>query len=354
MNKNMKALRAYAPFDYRLDEVEVPAVEAGEILMKVSGCGVCASDVKTYHGGIRVWGKTPEERYIDTPTIAGHEYYGEVVEVGEGVDDIKVGDVIVSEQILPCGECRFCKRGDYWMCKPHHIVGFKLDVPGGFAEYSKINRKAVNHILPKDFPVEKGSIIEPYACAMHAVERGNIKHTDVVVISGLGCIGLGMTTVAKKYAPKMIIGLDLRKNRLDKALEFGADYVLNPMECNVVEEIKKLTDGYGCDVYIEASGSEKSVTQGLDAVANLGTYVQFGIFADVIKADWNIIGDTKEIDIHGSHLGAHCYKAVIDGIVDGSIKTDGIVTHKYNLQDWEKAFETAEKDPDAIKVTIVP
>lgn len=354
MAKKMKTLQIYAPFDYRIEEAEIPKVENGEILVKVRGCGVCASDTKTFHGGKRVWGDSPETRYLTLPAIAGHEFFGEVVEVGEGVKDIEVGDVIVSEQMVPCNECKFCREGNYWMCRRHYIVGFKKEVPGGFAEYCKIDRNAVNHKLPKDFPVEKGSIIEPFACAMHAVERANIKHTDVVVISGLGCIGLGMVTIAKKHAPKLIIGLDLRQNRLDKAIEFGADYVFNPTECNAVDEIKKLTDGYGCNVYIEASGSEKSVSQGLDAVCNLGTYVQFGIFADKIMADWNIIGDTKEINVYGSHLGAHCYKAVIDGMIDGSIRTDGIVTHKYKLDDWKEAFEAAEKDPDAIKVSIVP
>lgn len=354
MNKKMTALQAFAPFDYRIEELDIPKVEAGEILLKVHGCGICASDTKTFHGGKRVWGQTPETRYIETPVTAGHEFYGEVVEKGEGVDDIEVGDFVISEQMVPCNECKYCKQGHYWMCQRHYILGFKKDAPGGFAEYCKIGRNGINHKLPKNFPVEMGSIIEPYACAMHAVERAAIKHTDVVVISGLGCIGLAMVTIAKKLSPARIIGLDIRQNRLDKAIEFGADYVFNPMECDVAAEIKKLSDGYGCDVYIEASGSEKSVAQGLDSIANLGTYVQFGIFADKISADWNIIGDTKEINILGSHLGPYCYKAVIEGMIDGTIKTNGIVTHTYKLKDWAEAFETAEKDPTSIKVTIVP
>ncbi len=350
----MKALVIYAPHDYRIEEVDIPKVGPGELMMKVSACGICAGDIKAFHGGKRIWGQTPQTRFIEAPVVSGHEFFGNVVEVGEGVTDVAVGDMIITEQIVPCNECKYCREGKYWMCKRHYVTGFKQDTPGGYAEYCKINKNGIKHKLPKDTSVEIGAVIEPYACAMHAVERGNIKHTDVVVVSGLGCIGLGMVTISKRLSPKLLIGIDLKQHRLDKAMEFGADYVFNPMECDVDKEIKKLTDGYGCNVYIEASGTEKSVEQGLNAIANFGTFVQFGVFADLIKADWNIIGDTKEINIHGSHLSAHCYKAVIEGILDGSIKTNGVISHIFNLEDWQKAFETAEKNDMAIKVALMP
>ncbi|GHU63879.1 erythritol/L-threitol dehydrogenase [Clostridia bacterium] len=354
MGKTMKALRVYAPFNQKIENVPIPEIGDGEILIKVLGCGVCAGDVKTYHGGQRVWGKTPNEAYIDAPCIGGHEFYGEVVEIGADVDDIKIGDKLLAEQILPCGECRFCKAGIPWMCQPHHIYGFKDDAQGGFAEYMKFAKGSILHKLPDDFTVEQGSIIEPYACAMHAVERANIQHTDVVVVSGLGAIGLGMINAARKAAPKLLIGLDLKQSRLDKAKEFGSDLVFNPTEIDIVEKVKQLTDGYGCDVYIEASGFEGSVIQGLNMVANRGRYIQFGVFPKDVTADWNIIGDTKEIDILGAHLSGHCYGPVIKGIADGSIRLDGVVTHIYNLTDWEQAFETASNNPDAIKVVLVP
>lgn len=137
-------------------------------------------------------------------------------------------------------------------------------------------------------------------------------------------------------------------------MEYGADLVMNPARMDVAEKIKELTDGYGCDVYIEASGSEKSVKQGMKAIRFQGRYVQFGVFPDEISVDWNDIGDGKEITIYGSHLGPHCYEPVIRGIMDGSIHTEGLISHKFKLEDWEKAFETAEKDPDAYKVMLVP
>lgn len=350
----MKALRMYAPYDFRIDEIPVPEIGPEEILIKVEGCGICAGDIKTLHGGIRVWGTSPETCNIEAPVTGGHEFVGRVAAFGKKVKGVKIGDRMVSEQIVPCNECRYCKEGLYSMCQRHYIYGFRQETAGGMAEYMKFHKNGINHIIPEEMSVEQAVLIEPLACAMHAVERGNIGHADVVVISGLGAIGLGMVSVARKLQPKLIIGLDLRQKRLDKALEFGADLVFNPVEEDVISKIMELTDGYGCDVYIEASGSEKSVQQGLQAVRFRGRYVQFGVFPDEIKADWNHIGDGKEITIYGSHLGPYCYVPVIKGILDGSIPTQGLISHKYKLDDWKEAFETAEKEPNAYKVMLEP
>ncbi len=354
MKSTMKALRMYAPGDFRLEEVPVPVVEDGEILLRIEAAGICAGDVKTLHGGIRIWGTSPENRYIEAPCIGGHEFYGEVTAIGNGVTDIAVGDRMISEQIVPCGECRFCRCGDYWMCIKSDVYGFKTHTQGGFAEYIKLHRKGRHHKIPKQLSLEQSVLIEPYACAMHAVERARITHNDVVVISGLGCIGLAMVSIARLQQPRMLIGLDMRANRRTVALEFGADAVLDPSSTDVQAAIRAVTEDYGCDVYIEAAGAESSVNQGLAAIRNLGRFVQFGVFPKEICADWNIIGDTKEIDILGSHLGPYCYRPVIENMAKGFIKTDGVVTHQYPLCEWKAAFEAAEKDNDAIKVVLIP
>lgn len=354
MGKTMKALRMYGPYDFRYEDVPVPEISEDEILVKIDTAGICAGDVKTLHGGIRIWGTGDADRYIQAPCIGGHEFFGKVVDKGVNVAGIEIGERMISEQIVPCNKCSYCRSGKYWMCTQSDVYGFKDHTQGGFAEYMKFHKNGINHKIPEKLSREQAVLIEPFACSMHAVERGKICHNDVVVISGLGAIGLGMVTIARIHAPRLLIGLDMKENRLQKAKEFGADIVLNPAETDVAAEIDKLTGGYGCDVYIEAAGSEKSVNQGLKAIRNLGRYVQFGVFKDIISADWNIIGDTKEIDILGSHLGPYCYDAVIQGMADGSIKTDGIVSHTFEMCDWEKAFETAEKDPDAIKVAMRP
>lgn len=353
MKKTMKALRTYGPHDMRIEEVPMPVLSDGEILIKVRGCGVCAGDIKMFNGGIRTWGAAPEKRFIQTPVISGHEFFGEVVDFDKNMKDVAIGDLLISEQIIPCGECRYCHEGAYWMCQNRSFYGMRRDAQGGFAEYMKLHKKGLHHKIPKDFTVAQGVLIEPLSCAMHAVERAKIGHNDVVVISGMGAIGLGMVAVARSRMPKMIIGLDLRQNRLDLGMKYGADITLNPLEVDVVQEINKLTDGYGCDIYIEASGSEKSVQQGLEMVRKLGRMVEFGVFPSEVTADWNIIGDAKEIDLLGSHLGPYCYDAVIQGIANGSIPTEGLITHQFPLDEWAKAFDVAANDTSAIKVALV-
>jgi threonine dehydrogenase-like Zn-dependent dehydrogenase len=350
----MNALVSYAPYDNRYEKVPIPDIGEGEVLIKVKGCGICAGDIKSYHGGIRIWGTSKENRYIEAPCIGGHEFFGEIVKKADGVAGYEIGDMIVTEQILPCNECKFCKEGIYWMCQRSAVFGFKQYANGGFAEYVKLDKSCIYHKLPASFTREQAVMVEPIACGMHAIENADIKHDDVVVIAGLGAIGLSMVNIAALALPKLIIGIDINENRMVMGKQFGANIVLNPKRCNVAEEIQKLTDGIGCDIYIEASGNPESVKQGLNALRNLGRYVQMGVFAEEVTVDWNVIGDGKELTIIGSHLSGRTYPAVMKGIESGLIKTDGLISHVFALSDWEKAFEAVEKDPDAVKVMLVP
>ncbi|MFV0429904.1 MAG: alcohol dehydrogenase catalytic domain-containing protein [Arachnia sp.] len=350
----MNALVAHGPHDYRYEQVPVPAVGQGEVLLKVLACGVCAGDVKSFHGGIRIWGTSAEDRYIDAPVVGGHEFVGDVVELGPGVGGLQLGDRVVSEQIVPCGVCRFCREGTYWMCVRSAVYGFKHVCEGGFAEYVKLPATAVNHTVPETMSVEQAALVEPIACGMHAIEQAGIHHHDVVVIAGLGGIGLAMLSIAASAMPRLLIGVDVRDDRLERGVEFGADLVLNPTTSDLGEELRALTDGLGCDVYIDASGSAVSVRQGLDSLRNHGRYVQMGVFADTVTADWNVIGDGKELTIIGSHLSGLTYPAVIKGIDSGRIRTDRLVTHMLPLSQWEHAFSVAEAEPYALKVLLVP
>lgn len=354
MKKTMHALVAYAPFDYRYEEIPIPEIGPGEILLKVKGCGICAGDLKAYHGGIRIWGTSEKNRYIDAPITGGHEFCGTVCKKAPDITDFEIGDTVVSEQIVPCGHCRFCIQGKYWMCTESAVFGFKKYCAGGFAEYVKLPATCINHKVPESFSIEEAVLIEPVACGMHAVEQAQIKHSDTVVVAGMGAIGLSMINLAQLYLPKKIIGIDVRENRLAAGRDFGADLVLNPKSCDVSEEIHKQTNGLGCDVYIEASGSPQSVSQGMNALINLGKFIQMGVFAEEVTADWNIIGDGKELQIIGSHLSALTYPSVIRGITNGLIKTDGLISHTFKLEDWKQAFETAEKASDAMKVMLIP
>ena len=209
------------------------------------------------------------------------------------------------------------------------------------AEYVRYPKTCVISRVPDEMSLEQAALIEPYGCSKHAVDRANISNEDVVVISGAGTLGLGMITYARMKNPKLLIVLDMQQNRLDKAKEFGADLVFNPGECDIDKEIKALTDGYGCDIYIEATGNPASVIQGLTIIRKLGTFVEFSVFGKETTADWSIIGDRKELNILGSHLSPYAYPFVIENMLKGNLKTDGVVSHIFKIEEWEKAFDYA-------------
>ena len=168
--KTMPAIICRAPEDYRLEEHPVPTAGPGEVLVRVESVGICASDLKCYLGAPLFWGDAHREGYCQAPIIPGHEFVGEVVELGEGAGEkygLSVGDKTVSEQIVPCGECRYCRRGQYWMCAVHDIYGFRQATFGAMAEYMKFPAKALNYKVPDDLPSHHAAYVEPLACTIH-------------------------------------------------------------------------------------------------------------------------------------------------------------------------------------------
>ncbi len=355
--KTMPAIVCHGPQDYRLEERAVAPPGAGEVLVEILRAGVCASDLKCWHGAPLFWGDEHRTGYAETPFIAGHEFVGRVVALGEGAAEktgLAIGDLAVSEQIVPCWRCRFCKRGQYWMCQVHDIYGFKNYLPGGMAGYMTFPDRAIVHKVPADLPPEFGAVIEPLACSLHAVQRGKIELGDVVVVSGCGTLGLGMVGAAKLYNPAKLVALDPKPHRLQAAMRMGADTALNPAEIDVVEAVRGMTDGYGCDVYIEAAGHPASVEQGLHMIRRLGRFVEFSVMGEPVTVDWTIIGDTKELDIYGSHLGPYCYPIAIDLMQTGKINPAPIVTHTLPFEKFEQALEMMLTGDDSVKVQLKP
>lgn len=354
--EKMKAIVAYAPGDYRLELVDTPRAGEEEIVLKVEACGICAGDVKAFAGAPSFWGGDGSPPYIKAPMIPGHEFVGTVVEMGRNVKgNWKIGDRICPEQIVPCGECMFCKTGRHWMCEKHDLFGFQNNVNGGMAEYVKLTKEALPYMVPKEMLIEQAVLIEPYGCSFHCVERAQVKTTDVVVLAGAGTLGLGMVGALRQCNPKLLIVLDMNDARLTKAREFGADLVMNPAKEDTVARIKELTNGYGCDIYIEATGHPSSVQQGLACIRKMGRFVEFSVFGSPVTVDWSIISDRKELDLLGSHLSPFCYDTVIEWIGSGKLPADGVVTHKYALEQWQEAFCLARTGEDgAMKVILIP
>jgi threonine dehydrogenase-like Zn-dependent dehydrogenase len=355
--ETMRAVVAYAPGDYRLETVPVPRAGADEIIVKVEACGICAGDIKAYVGAESFWGGAGQPPYIKAPMIPGHEFLGHVVEIGENVakkGSVKLGDRLISEQIVPCWECRFCKRGEYWMCEKHDVYGFQNNVNGGFAEYMRYPKEGINHQVPQDLPIEKAILIEPYACSAWCIKRSNIQWDDVVVLAGAGTLGLGMVGAAKLHSPKKLVVMDTKPDRLELAKKFGADLVLNPLNDDVVKIVKEMTNGYGCDIFIEATGHPNAVVQGLQMIRKLGRFVEFSVFSHDVTVDWSIISDRKQLDILGVHLAPYCYPFVIDAIGDGRLPTKGVVTHRLPLEEYEKGIAMMKKGDKSLKILLEP
>ena len=354
--KTMTAVRAHGPRDYRVEEVPVPTPGPGEVLVEVDACGICASDMKCFLGGELFWGKDGSGGAVEGPCVAGHEFSGRVVALGPGAAErhkVAIGDRVIAEQIVPCDHCRFCLNGQYWMCQFGLVFGFQSRVNGGMAKYCLYPPTARVHHVPESLSVGEAAYIEPAACAWHAVDRGGIQPGDTVVVCGVGNIGLCMLQIARLAHPGTLVALDAKAYRLDLARQFGADLALNVAETDAVAAVRGLTGGYGCDVYVEASGNPAGVGQGLAMIRKLGTFVEFSVFNEPATVNWTVIGDTKELTVHGSHLGPHCYPKTIAAIADGRLRVAPLVAGSYPVTDFAAAME-ASLSGGVMKNLIVP
>jgi threonine dehydrogenase-like Zn-dependent dehydrogenase len=355
--ETMNAVICHGPENYTIETVAVPRPGPGEVLVKVDAVGICASDLKCYHGAAKFWGDENRPAWAETEVIPGHEFCGTVVELDQAASDhwnIAVGDRVVAEQIVPCWECRYCLRGQYWMCQPHDMFGFKRRNPGGMAEYMIYSTNSLVHKVSADLAPHHAAFAEPLACSLHAVERAGIHFTDTVVVAGCGPIGLGMIAGARAKSPAHVIALDMAPEKLELALQCGADIAINIAEEDAVARVKELTDGYGADVYLEGTGHPSAVSQGLNLLRKLGTYVEYGVFGSDATVDWSIISDDKELDVLGAHLGPYCWPAAIRMIESGILPMDKICTHQLPLAEFQRGLDLVASGKESIKVSLIP
>ncbi len=353
----MQALVCHGVRDYRLETRPVPRPGPGEVLVKVHHCGICASDIKCYGGAPLFWGDEFRAPYVEPPLVPGHEFTGEVAGLGEGAAQrhgVAVGDRVVAEQIVPCNACRYCCKGQYWLCVAATVFGFKRAAEGGMAEYMVFPRNARVYGVPGDLSDKHAALIEPLACAIHAVDRGNIQLGDVVVQVGCGTLGLCMIASERLKGPGLLIALDLIDSRLELAKQFGADLTFNPTQTDVVKQVLDLTEGYGCDVLIEATGNPEAIEPSLHMIRKAGTFVEFSLMEGVSTVDWTIIGDGKELDIHGAHLGPYAFPTAINYLQAGRISIEPIITDVLPLSEYECGFEAVEHPASSIKVLLQP
>ncbi|MEM2178747.1 MAG: alcohol dehydrogenase catalytic domain-containing protein [Candidatus Methanomethylicaceae archaeon] len=350
--EKMHAVVIYGKEDFRYEEVPKPIPKEDEVLVKIHKCGICAADPKIFHGK----GYFSPVVYSHAPIIAGHEFVGEVVELGPNARKkygLEVGDKAIMEHIVPCGECYYCKRGLYNLCAVHIIPGVKMN--GGWAEYMLYPKNSIIHKIPKEIPWKAAVLIEPLACACHAVERIGIKLEDSVLVIGDGPIGQLMLQVARLKNPRLLMIAGHNDERLKVSRDIGADIVINSKKENVVERVLKETDGIGADVVLEAAGTPSAVEEAVNLLRKRGRLLIFGVYGEKAAIDWSIISDIKELEIYGGHLAPYVYPVAIRLLQKKLINADKIVTHDFPLKEWRNAIETAEKRKEgAIKVAMSP
>ena len=271
MYKKMKAAVMTDLMKVEIQEVEAPRPKPDEVLIKIEYVGVCGSDLHYYeHGRIG-------DFLVETPFILGHEAAGTVVETGSGVKDLKVGDRVALEPGKTCGKCEFCKSGKYNLCKD--VIFFATPpVNGVFQEYVA-HEEGLCFKLPENVSTMEGALIEPLAVGLHAALQGGATLGQTAVVTGTGCIGLCSLLSLKAMGVSKIIVVDIMEKRLQKALELGADYVINGKEEDAIERILELTNGKGFDIGIETAGSQITASQLIKSAKKGSTIVFVGYSA---------------------------------------------------------------------------
>jgi L-iditol 2-dehydrogenase len=340
----MKAAMLYGLKDLRVEEVEVPEVGAGEVLVKVKAATTCGTDVKIFQRGY-------VEKVIRLPTIFGHEWAGEVVEVAEGLEWPRKGMRVRAGNSAPCLRCVMCQRGKYNLCEN------MIWLWGAYAEYIKIPSRMVlvnMQEIPEHVSFEEASITEPLACVLHGAEEARVKLGDSVAIIGAGPIGLLHLLTAKKLGAEKVMMIDLVDERLDYATKLGADGVINGGKENAVEKVRQLTNGYGADVTIEAIGLPSTWEQALKLVRKGGTVLEFGGCppGTEIKVNAERLHYGELTVLGAFHTTPLHFRKALNLIASRTIDVKPLVTRKMKLDDIEQAFEILSTSKTEIKIAI--
>lgn len=238
------------------EERDIPTPKDNEVLVKLEYVGICGSDLHYYESG------AIGDYVVEPPFVLGHEPGGIVVEVGKDVKHLKVGDKVALEPGKTCGHCEFCRTGRYNLC-PDVVFFATPPVDGVFQEYVA-HEADLCFKLPENVSTLEGALIEPLAVGFHAARQGNAQAGQTAVVMGSGCIGLVTMMALKAMGVSKVYVVDIMAKRLEKALELGADGVIDATKVDVVEEVRRLTDGKGCDLAIETAGTEVTTVQTID------------------------------------------------------------------------------------------
>lgn len=334
----MKANYFIGSGSFELRDVDVPHAGPHEVVIKNMVCGVCGTDVHIKNG-------EPGSADVTPPVVLGHEYSGEVVEVGEGVTALRPGDHVTVDPNIYCGQCVYCRNGKKQLCETMQAVGVTRD--GGFAQYSLVP-EAQAFLLDPAVPFEDGAMAEPLACCIHGIDIAGIKPGQTVCVVGGGAIGLIMLQLSKLSGAAKLILSEPNQKRREAAMELGADVTVDPTDAAAYGTVKGTAD-----VVIECVGNNPAVKSAFDFAKKGATLVLFSVpkpdaqfplpLFDVYK---------KELTIRGSFVNPDTHDRAVELINEGKVDFGPIITHRFPLAELSGAIE-AQSGNESIKVVVM-
>jgi L-iditol 2-dehydrogenase len=339
----MNVAKLYSLNDIRIEDVPVPEVGLHDALLKTRACGICSGDVMPW--------------YIEkkAPLVPGHEPAGEIVEVGKEVTSFRPGDRIFVHHHAPCFTCRYCRRGDYVQCETWKNTKI---LPGGISEYILIPQTNLENdtlTLSDTLSYEDGTLIEPTACVVKALKRAHMKREDTVLVIGLGIMGQLHILLARRYGAEKVIGADLVPFRLQKALEFGADAVIDVARDDLIGSLKVLTDGAMADIVIVGPNSVDVMKQGLAATGPGGSVVFFTPAkpGEVLTIEPNDLYFRDMNIITSYSCGPTDTADALEIVEEGLVTAEKLVSHRFPIEQTAEAFRLTSEARDSLKSVIV-
>jgi L-iditol 2-dehydrogenase len=310
--------------DLRLEECALPALGPMDVLVDVVGCGVCATDLHLLDGSISLY---------PPPKVLGHEVGGLVREVGAGVSHVRAGDAVALDTSVPCNTCFYCREARPFMCLN------RVSVAAGFSQHNVVPASVV-YKLPKGLPPEMGALAEPLSCAMHAVQRGEIRPADTVAIVGAGALGLLVLAVARLSGATQAIVSDPDRQRRALAEKMGATRTLDPTAEDLLSVTRDMTDGRGVDCAFEAVGTQATIEQALSLPRQGGTLVQVSVPPTTARPTlpaYELFA--RELTIRGSYIRTTEFRRAVELL--GTLDLSPLITNRFPLRDVHAAFDAA-------------
>ena len=344
----MKAITVYGPHNARMEDVKKPDATGDMLVIKVKRTGVCATDYSIYTG---------ESSFIRSGEIVfpcrfGHEYSGIVEAVGPEVKKFRPGDRVYTENFATCGVCEACQNGNYMGCSEIRSVGTVNCWDGCYAEYMQMPERHVYH-LPNELSMDEGALIEPASIAYDAFKGVTLGGQDTVVVYGPGAIGMIAAWLAKYYGAGQVIVVGRNDEKLKRALQVGADVVINNKKENAIEKIKQLTDGKGANLIVETSGAAQALRDSLQALAKYGRVSIVSFYErdlDGLSIDPLVLGCKSIVGAAGCFGNA---PAVCEIMRKNPIKLTPVISHHIPFEQCLDVFENERVYHDTkIKIMV--